>query len=616
MKTIETLEARRLLFAGQFETVFGVGGETSIPTAGAAEEVVEVVAGGPSFIDPSTGFQNIILRLEDSQLARFDIGGRLVDGFGTGGILDLSATIPGFTLIDAAYNSENEQIALVGTENISGTDRFVVRAIDTGGNLDTTFNEGNGLFVLSTDFEVVERIVYRNDPLPDGSMAIIGFTNTTTLSGGEVQGTLNIGVLTEDGRETAQFTSSRSFAGVVGTGVTATYSDERAVLFVGLTDVGGDGFEVARLFQTTQFGAFNPATDFDSYETAGAHDRVLAIDSVAGQVRVVRGLDEGLSFSSPEAANFDFTGNRLFIEDAFQTNTIELQDPTEFVFVTGASINDAGEVIIVGLRPGEPLPFASARYTSAGTYDLSYGSAGFTEFFGAPHFLPDDRIINADATPADGGDDTILGLLQGGAGQVVGGAVTFERSGDQTTINGSGGNDSVRVSLRASDGRLVVRGNGVTQSIPFDADLVVNLGDGDDELITREGVGQIIADGGDGNDTLRGGDAADNLNGGAGNDFVFGGGDVDSVFGAAGDDFLFGNDGGDFLEGGSGNDSLNGNAQGDQLQGNAGNDTLNGAGGNDDLFGGSGADDNRGGGGTDRAEDDDDDIYSSIEVLI
>jgi Ca2+-binding RTX toxin-like protein len=157
-------------------------------------------------------------------------------------------------------------------------------------------------------------------------------------------------------------------------------------------------------------------------------------------------------------------------------------------------------------------------------------------------------------------------------------------------VNGTAGADTIRITIRARDGRLIVRANDEVRSYPPSKvrHIAISAKAGDDTVTLVPGVRGAYIDAGDGNDTV---------NGSNGNDVILGG---------AGNDRLFGNGGNDTILGGPDNDYIVGGAGKDHLFGQAGNDTLSGGGGNDRLFGGPGADRLIGGSGNDSAMNDED----------
>lgn len=595
---IEPLEVRRLLFAGQAETIFGVGGESAIPGFGPGDIIADTAADFSEFTDPDTGLGNTLLRFNDDKLVRMDIGGRLVTDFGNGGGLDLDVALGlDVELQDATFDGATGRIATLTVESGS---QFI-RLFDIDGNLIGDFDT-DGRFAIPAGVTA-----FNLDFADNGVIGYSGIDASDTVVLGEVtqagSATLTTTIITADGRlDYLEF-----------------QTDDTA--FIGGTTFDG-GIEHAFVYRLAPDRIPTVAGSFDSFvDLSVTGSRVLDLAQTIDGVRALIGI------VSDEAIDSDVTSPGTSFEAVLVAEVFEdfmlptgqfLQDMTDFVYAIGGELNFSGETTLVGLRDGEPVPFASTRYLANGEVDLTYGFNGFTEFEGRPIVMSDSGVVHVDETPADGGD-ALIGLIQTGIGRTgPSGGVTVDRSSSIAVVTGSADADAVRVSIRASDGRYVVRANGEIQSFPPPTAIFrVELGAGDDELLLAAGVGQVTANGDAGNDTLRGGDVRDVLEGDVGDDFLYGNGGEDQLRGGDGNDFLFGGDDDDELLGGDGNDSLNGNAQGDRLFGQAGNDTLNGAGGNDTLFGGLGeSDDNRGGAGFDRAEDDVLDTYSSVEELL
>ena len=133
-------------------------------------------------------------------------------------------------------------------------------------------------------------------------------------------------------------------------------------------------------------------------------------------------------------------------------------------------------------------------------------------------------------------------------------------------INGTSASDKISLSLK---GKIVnVTINSVV--FPFNTKLfkkiVINGGDGDDEISVGLNMIGVTINGGNGNDLVYGGGGADLIKGGNGNDVLYG---------RAGNDKIEGNAGNDLLDGGAGNDGLNGGYGSDALLGGTGNDLLN-----------------------------------------
>ena len=279
----------------------------------------------------------------------------------------------------------------------------------------------------------------------------------------------------------------------------------------------------------------------------------------------------------------------------------------------------------------------SARhFTPDGRLDTTYGVDGtFSRTVRGTHLADDGSILILVDADGDGLEEVA---------RYTAPDLSFTRLelGDDyasPTILGSAYPDEVSVTLRESDGRVVIRTADVVRSIPANKLRTINflglggddvltvgagvvarvwsrLGDGNDRVNLAGSVEAAYVEGGLGNDTIFTGDGDDTVFGEAGNDYIIGGAGVDRLYGMGGNDFLIGGRGDDRLEGGSGNDRLDGSAGNDDLFGHAGDDTLGGSKGSDRLFGGRGADFNGGGDGDDAAEDDDADLYERVERLL
>jgi len=169
------------------------------------------------------------------------------------------------------------------------------------------------------------------------------------------------------------------------------------------------------------------------------------------------------------------------------------------------------------------------------------------------------------------GTDVKLVTIDLGGG---GGDLAF----DTVTVNGTNGNDKVKVSF---PGAVAFTGLpylvGITSEDVDKDSITFNALGGNDSVDGSKlpaGVVPVVLDGGIGNDTVLGG---------AGDDLVFGGDDNDKLSGAAGDDDLLGGNGNDVVDGGAGADELSGGNGNDTVTGGTGDDIgLLGAG--DDLF--------------------------------
>ena len=133
-------------------------------------------------------------------------------------------------------------------------------------------------------------------------------------------------------------------------------------------------------------------------------------------------------------------------------------------------------------------------------------------------------------------------------------------------VNGTNGNDQIRVTRTVTDIVVTVNGRPIYAPISSISQIHINGLGGRDNIQVVDPAGKpAVVDGGAGNDTIFGGSANDSLRGGAGSDWILGRG---------GNDFLSGGAGNDTLQGGVGNDMLVGDTGFDRMFGEMGNDSL------------------------------------------
>ena len=259
-------------------------------------------------------------------------------------------------------------------------------------------------------------------------------------------------------------------------------------------------------------------------------------------------------------------------------------------------------------------PIYLARFDASGIYDATFGlvkiaDSGSSNITNPPTTIGPVAIAltttsNGDAVPVvtnrffspaqDLIDRYDVLRVDGGAGIVLNSKGTL-------TVGGTSDDDTISLSIRSKDGKLIVRVGDLAQGFaPSKIKRVrVYAQNGDDTVTIGTGVKGCYISGGNGNDTITGGDGADVIEAGAGND---------SILGGAGADKIAGQDGADFISGGGGNDQLDGGNDPDIINGDAGNDK---------LYGGlDGPDTLNGSSGTDIAEADDQDTTSGIESFL
>ncbi len=180
-----------------------------------------------------------------------------------------------------------------------------------------------------------------------------------------------------------------------------------------------------------------------------------------------------------------------------------------------------------------------------------FGEAGNDTLIGSP--LGDHLYGGGGVDTLRGGDGFDKLFPGGGGGVVVGGS-----GKDRVAVSGAGG-------WLVNDRRILhAEGSEVTKLQGVEI-VAVQGGSGDDTITGVAFSGSMLVDGGDGDDQIRTGSGRDHLLGRAGDDLLISGPGDDLLEGGKGKDDLHGGDGDDQLLGGPGDDSCAGGAGADSL---------------------------------------------------
>jgi Ca2+-binding RTX toxin-like protein len=551
-QSIDPLEPRRLLSAGEVDPTFGIGGAVVLPevpgfdikglkaaSGGSALLILEndvarqmqirrfagdsfdatfgesgklslpIIEEGGNFditVDPNDG--RIAVLLADAQVEVFSADGRLQTSFRSDGVLPLKSALNlSQTSFGGALRFGNDGALNVVLSADSDTypSQLIFTRIARDGVIDSSFGTG-GKTVVESGYESARGLIVNSD----GSLLYAG--NSTyeyfdpSTGGGESYVSLLLRPIAADGTPGPV----HSFGS--GNDIVADVYDLVR---------GGDG-QIILLSQETV-----PMPDTDE-----VHDFVYRVD------------DDGTFLSR-----------------------VDVGREFDFGFLFGHATTDENGNLFVTSRDNREI--AVHRFTVANQPDLSYGhdgvgSADFSESSGAVLIeQPDGNALFAATRMNDDFTHSIVFERLQGAPLPGSPTIKLNRSGT-LTVTGTSQADVIRVYRRSRDHRMVVRVNDVARSFKLHTirHAAIYAGAGDDDVSIGSGVLYDYADGGSGNDYLLGG---------------------------AGTDKLFGNDG---------------------------NDTLSGGGSSDLLVGGGGADRLRGGEGTDSAFDDPLDSRDSVETLL
>ncbi len=242
-----------------------------------------------------------------------------------------------------------------------------------------------------------------------------------------------------------------------------------------------------------------------------------------------------------------------------------------------------GSDTVEGEAGSDTMVFNGAA--AAETFDLS-ANGNRLRFFRAQGAITMDTagVERVDLRALGGTDNTVVNDLSATDVKNIVLDLATDGAVDTTTINGTGGHDTIRIAPNA--GAVDVTGLAAAVKIehPEAANDLLNVNGlaGNDTTSGAIGLAALIKvgiDGGDGNDTINGGDGAESLIGGDGNDSIDGNGGNDLALLGAGDDTFVWDpgDGSDTLEGQDGTDTLvfNGANASEQVELSANGNRLN-----------------------------------------
>ena len=630
--SIEQLEARRLLAAGDLDVSFAGGGITDLPS-GVGQNIFTDLGSRSVAVLPDDRFVVLggAFGNDPLSLARFTADGALDTTFGTGGRVGFRFDFEPIHRGEAVFVQPDGKILVVGyIVVIEAGDPTAIRSrqmfrFNADGTPDTTFGLGGAVpGVGSPEF-------YNVAIQPDGK------------------------VLVADTTEILRYAADGSFDQTFGPNARAPYPLHGGrmpresfaplvllngkIVIVGVVERGGaQRMGVVRLNPDGTPDATFGAGGLQEFAWPESYDRPAPVQVIeAPDGKLVVALAETARTRRRLAAmrlNVDGTPDRTF--DGAGCVNVAAHIPTR---TAHTSIDDQGRILLAG-RATDTVHggFAVVRLLDDGAIDSSFGRVidGYGERV---------AVANNFAMQSDGGlivqqnayaagqlpthaQPQILKILAGGTG-----AGPIALAGGTLSIVGTPAADVI-VAGRPPDSASTIRPlaatlNGIGRA--FDAAEVslvfVTAGAGDDlvEILAPTTVPASII-GGDGNDRLAGADGDDSIQGNAGNDQIDGGaghdrldghGGRDKLRGQGGNDRLFGGDDGDWLGGSDGEDILLGHLGDDYLDAGPGADRAMGSDGNDVFFADDGSiDDLYGGGGIDLLTfGDHDDLLTDIETV-
>jgi uncharacterized delta-60 repeat protein len=432
--SVELLEQRRLLSAGQLDTTFGTGGFTTQDVNSTFDITFDlaiqsndkiVVAGARDF----GGAQQAII-------ARFNADGSLDGTFATGGIY--TVTIGDFSEFQSVAIDSAGNIIAAGTIDLTNADSdprdvLIVRLTNTGladGGFGNTLEDGVAIFDLQ-DTETANAVAVG----PGGSIFVTG-----NLSGA-------VFVLKSLGDGTG-LDPTFSPAGVFGPGVAdVDFGDSD---FSNAIAVQSDGKVVIAGF-SQQSG------DPDNHGT-------LARLNIDGSLDVNFGdLNDGIDNDNGGVVVLSNFSN---IDDQLSEVAIDVNGPDVTIVSSGVyqdQITGGGGFVLYGLD-------------GDGNIDLAYGTGGQVTFAdaNAAVFAPMDMVLDGNGRAIVSG-----GAITGSGTEIA--TIRVDRNGvldsgfgtaglSLVTLNGFDQGGAVGVQ---SSGRIIVAGAGVSDLMTFDVDLLL-----------------------------------------------------------------------------------------------------------------------------------------------
>ncbi|HEV3006057.1 MAG TPA: delta-60 repeat domain-containing protein [Pirellulales bacterium] len=385
----ETLEERRLLSAGAFDSTFGTGGLATAQVGTSSDSANGVAIQTDGKVVTAGG--NIVNANENHfALARFTTGGVLDTSFGSGGIVSTSFGKNVYASASAEALQADGKIVAVGvasegTPGVGVPEDFALARYNTNGTLDTSFGSKG---------KVTTHITNGNDPASAVEIYSAsdpnGNTGKIVLAGSSLQGAIRDFTLVRyntDGTFDTSFGNGGIVVTSIGTGPSSAYGEaiqpDGRIVVVGYARSGGPNeFALARYNANGSLDASFGSGGTVITGFAGLNDRANAVvlqgDGKIVAVGYATALDPstGKDVESIALARYNtdgtldatFGSGGLVTSDIFggtnQVANAAVLDANGNIDVSGSYSNSGGSVFLV------------ARYTSGGALDSSFGTGG------------------------------------------------------------------------------------------------------------------------------------------------------------------------------------------------------------------------------------------------
>jgi uncharacterized delta-60 repeat protein len=269
--TVQTLERRALLSAGDLDPWFGFGGAAIVDIPGTDSEYVtaidanrtRVVLGGTIPTQTLTGIQPARVAL-----VVLDPSGKTVPSFSGDGIETELLQVPG-GVIDLAVQSDNKIVVLAGNPDDMTSPRVLAR-FNSNGTLDKAFGGGDGQTIVGFGTSLALATSGRIAVAAGKAGNRVAVARFTPTGGADGQAFVRVG--------TSQTSAAASVSGL------AIQSDGRLLVVGQARESNGyntDGFIARVLPSGTIDKAFGAGEGFVTYDSAEITDNFDSIDTVA-----------------------------------------------------------------------------------------------------------------------------------------------------------------------------------------------------------------------------------------------------------------------------------------------------------------------------------------------
>ena len=509
---LEPLEIRRLLAADVLDQGFGNGGLVLDPQTAPDAAAVAVNQSNGNIAVVGSGAPPTVAQ------------------YGPNGAQNWSHALAGFEDVTDVAVDPDGNVVVVGTD--PGQDFIVARYTDAGA-LDTSF-AGDGTFqhVFPGDQEAFG--VALRPVGSDYQIVVVGDNNADDFAVLQLDSAGQLAPFNSP-NDTGFILIDVGSTGDRAKGV-ALQTDGTAVI-VGETLTGGQrDYALVRLTSTgtvsSQTITDNGAAEMLTAVAVGNGDAIYASGSDGTQGVLVTYGSTGVFGAAAAVPGLAFTG--------------------------GVAVDGDGNVYVAGITATFDA-LSITRFTPGGAPDTGFGDNGNVAVVtGGTQVITFDVALQADNKPvAFGASDDNYALARWGNGG--GSVVTAVMQGSNLVITGTAQADDVRVARAANGDLKVSSGNTLIKTVAVAGMIVLNGGEGADDITISNDVP---------NDSLIHGDAGDDIiRGGGGDDLIFGDAGHDKLKAREAHDILVGGTGEDTLAGGEGRDLLLGGADADKIAG-------------------------------------------------